>query len=45
MQLRKMALVAALSVSAPSDRLQREWAPQVVQAAERISRAIGYRGQ
>jgi DNA-binding IclR family transcriptional regulator len=35
-------LVAGLSVSAPSDRLNRAWARQVRQAAERISRAIGY---
>ena len=37
-------LVAGLSVSAPSDRLKRDWAPQVRQAADRISRAIGFRG-
>jgi DNA-binding IclR family transcriptional regulator len=37
-------LVAGLSVSAPSDRLNRAWASQVRQAAEKISRAIGYRG-
>ena len=36
-------VVAGLSVSAPSDRLKKEWAQQVVQTAERISRAIGYR--
>ena len=35
-------LVAGLSVSAPSDRLNKAWAPQVRQAAERISRAIGH---
>ena len=35
-------LVAGLSVSAPSDRLNRAWAAQVRQTAERISRAIGY---
>ncbi|MDH5534447.1 MAG: IclR family transcriptional regulator [Betaproteobacteria bacterium] len=35
-------LVAGLSVSAPSDRLNRAWASQVRQTAERISRAIGY---
>ncbi|MBI3919175.1 MAG: IclR family transcriptional regulator [Betaproteobacteria bacterium] len=34
-------LVAGLSVSAPSDRLNRAWAAQVRQTAERISRAIG----
>jgi DNA-binding IclR family transcriptional regulator len=36
-------LVAGLSVSAPSDRLDKAWAPQVRDAAERISRAIGHR--
>jgi IclR family transcriptional regulator, KDG regulon repressor len=36
-------LVAGLSVSAPSDRLDRDWAAQVRHAAQRISRAIGYR--
>jgi DNA-binding IclR family transcriptional regulator len=36
-------VVAGLSVSAPSDRLKKDWAQQVVQTAERISRAIGYR--
>src|SRR5262245_14269820 len=35
-------LVAGLSVSAPSDRLNRAWAAQVRQTAEKISRAIGY---
>ncbi|HSC96054.1 MAG TPA: IclR family transcriptional regulator [Burkholderiales bacterium] len=34
-------LVAGLSVSAPSDRLNKAWATQVRQAAEKISRAIG----
>ena len=38
-------IVAGLSVSAPSDRLNRTWAAQVRQTAESISRAIGYRGQ
>jgi DNA-binding IclR family transcriptional regulator len=37
-------LVAGLSVSAPSDRLNRGWAPQVRQTAERISHAIGHQG-
>jgi DNA-binding IclR family transcriptional regulator len=37
-------LVAGLSVSAPSDRLNREWAQQVRQTADRISRAIGFHG-
>lgn len=36
-------LVAGLSVSAPSDRLDPGWAPQVRQTAEKISRAIGHR--
>ena len=36
-------IVAGLSVSAPSDRLKKEWTQQVVQTAERISRTIGYR--
>lgn len=36
-------LVAGLSVSAPSDRLDKNWATQVRQTADRISRAIGYR--
>ena len=37
-------LVAGLSVSAPSDRLNLAWTAQVRQTAERISRAIGFRG-
>lgn len=37
-------IVAGLSVSAPSDRLERGWATQVVDTAHRISRAMGYRG-
>ncbi len=35
-------LVAGLSVSAPSERFNKAWAPQVKQMAERISRAIGH---
>ena len=35
-------LVAGLSVSAPSDRLNKAWAAQIKQTAEKISRAIGY---
>jgi DNA-binding IclR family transcriptional regulator len=35
-------LVAGLSVSAPSDRLKKDWAQQVRQTAESISRAIGF---
>jgi DNA-binding IclR family transcriptional regulator len=38
-------LVAGLSVSAPSDRLNRVWATQVRQTADRISRAIGHQRQ
>jgi DNA-binding IclR family transcriptional regulator len=34
-------LVAGLSISAPSDRLNTAWAVQVRQAAEKISRALG----
>lgn len=37
-------IVAGLSVSAPSDRLNKAWATQVKQTAENISRAIGYQG-
>jgi DNA-binding IclR family transcriptional regulator len=36
-------LVAGLSVSAPSDRLNRDWAAQVRDTAADISRALGYR--
>ena len=36
-------VVAGLSVSAPSDRLKKDWAQSVRQTAEQISRAIGYR--
>lgn len=36
-------LVAGLSVSAPSDRLNKTWAGRVRQTADNISRAIGYR--
>ena len=35
-------LVAGLSVSAPSDRLDKTWAAQVRQTADKISRAIGH---
>jgi DNA-binding IclR family transcriptional regulator len=37
-------LVAGLSVSAPSDRLDKAWAQQVRDTAEQISRAIGHPG-
>jgi len=36
-------IVAGLSVSAPSDRLKKDWAQTIRQTAEKISRAIGYR--
>ena len=36
-------LVAGLSVSAPSDRLNKSWAAQVKTTADSISRAIGFR--
>jgi DNA-binding IclR family transcriptional regulator len=35
-------LVAGLSVSAPSDRLNKSWATRVRHTAEKISRAIGH---
>jgi DNA-binding IclR family transcriptional regulator len=35
-------IVAGLSVSAPSDRLQKDWAQSVLQTADQISRAMGY---
>ena len=38
------ALVAGLSVSAPTDRLKPAWSAQVRETAARISHAIGYRG-
>ena len=34
-------IVAGLSVSAPSDRLKKDWAQSIRQTAEKISRAIG----
>lgn len=37
-------LVAGLSVSAPAERLRRDWAIQVRGAAAEISRAIGFNG-
>ena len=36
-------LVAGLSVSAPSDRLRRDWAQDVKKTAHQISQALGYR--
>jgi DNA-binding IclR family transcriptional regulator len=38
-------LVAGLSVSAPVDRLNKAWAAQVRQTAEKISQAIGHQRQ
>lgn len=38
-------LVAGLSVSAPSDRLNPAWAARIREAAERTSRAMGYTGR
>ncbi len=35
-------LIAGLSVSAPTERFRKTWAESVRQAAERISRAVGY---
>ena len=37
-------LIAGLSVSAPAERLKPQWANLVKETADRISRAIGYRG-
>ncbi|MBI3069614.1 MAG: IclR family transcriptional regulator [Betaproteobacteria bacterium] len=37
-------LVAGLSVSAPSERLNKAWAPKVKHTAELISRALGFHG-
>ena len=36
-------LAAGLSVSAPSNRLDKTWGPRIKQVAEEISRAIGFR--
>lgn len=36
-------LVAGLSVSAPSNRLDKSWGPQIKDVADAISRAIGFR--
>jgi len=38
-------LVAGLSVSAPSDRLDKRWSAQVRRTAEKISKAIGHQRQ
>ncbi|HEY6820454.1 MAG TPA: IclR family transcriptional regulator C-terminal domain-containing protein, partial [Burkholderiales bacterium] len=39
------ALVAALSLSTPADRMKAQWGPLVKETAERISRTIGHRPQ
>ncbi|HTO48846.1 MAG TPA: IclR family transcriptional regulator [Burkholderiales bacterium] len=39
------ALVAGLSISSPAERMKPGWAAMVKDTAEKISRAIGYRGQ
>ncbi|OGA55976.1 MAG: IclR family transcriptional regulator [Betaproteobacteria bacterium RIFCSPLOWO2_12_FULL_67_28] len=36
-------LIAALSISAPADRMKPQWGPLVKEAAERIARSIGHR--
>lgn len=38
-------LVAGLSISAPADRLKPAWIPLVKETANKISRAVGYRGE
>jgi DNA-binding IclR family transcriptional regulator len=38
-------LVAGLSISAPSERFDRAWAPKVRETADAISAALGYRGK
>jgi DNA-binding IclR family transcriptional regulator len=38
------ALVAGLSLSTPSERFRREWAPLVRSTAQEISHALGYTG-
>ena len=37
------ALVAALSLSTPADRMKAQWGPLVKETADRISRSIGHR--
>ena len=39
------ALVAGLSISSPAERMKPTWSSMVKDTAEKISRAIGYRGQ
>ena len=38
-------LIAGLSISAPSDRFDRNWAPKVKDTADAISAALGYRAK
>jgi DNA-binding IclR family transcriptional regulator len=37
------ALVAALSLSTPADRMKTQWGPLVKETADRVSRSIGHR--
>ena len=37
------AMIAALSISTPADRMKKQWGPLVKESAERIARAIGHR--
>jgi DNA-binding IclR family transcriptional regulator len=37
------ALVAALSLSTPADRMKTQWGPLVKETADRISRTVGHR--
>ena len=37
------ALVAALSLSTPADRMKVQWGPLIKETADQISRAIGHR--
>jgi DNA-binding IclR family transcriptional regulator len=37
-------MVAGLSLSAPTDRLQRDWAKPLMDTALQISRGIGFKG-
>ena len=39
------ALVAALSLSTPADRMKAQWGPLIKETADRISRGIGHRPQ
>jgi DNA-binding IclR family transcriptional regulator len=37
------ALIAALSLSTPADRMKAQWGPLIKETAERISKAVGHR--